>query len=519
MDASRSETSDTAGRPTQMIDSSHRTRGIDLVRLLREVRLFGANELQVSSCCSDSRVCRPGDLYVALVGTQHDGHEHVYEAIDRGASAVVAERYLPISVPQAVVPDSRIAYGRLCQALVGNPSRRLRVVGVTGTNGKTTTSCLLTSVLERAGRPTSVMGTFGYFDGERTAPPTLTTPAAPTLADTLARSLANGCQHAVLEISSHALAQHRTAGIELDVACVTGVERDHLDFHNTLENYHAAKARIFDHLGGDGFAVLNVDNAVCRRFLESLNCPVLTVALHRPAELTATVIERLPSEQTFLLTAGTDTVPVRTHIIGDHHVYNCLTAAAVGLGYGIDLPTIVAGLEGIREVPGRLQRIECGQPFGVFVDYAHTPDALRTTLATLREVTAGRLICVFGAGGQRDREKRPLMGRAVEQGADVAIITDDNPRGEDPERIARDLLEGFEGFHGVEVERDRARAIEQALSMAAPGDSVVIAGKGHERYQIVGQQRFHFDDCEVVRKWLRRSLPFSLPSSALRRAA
>jgi len=503
-----------------MLDSLQKIRGVDLKRLIPSVRLFGADQLGITSCCSDSRVCQPGDLFVAISGTRTDGHDHVAEAIERGAVAVLAERYLPVAdIPLAVVSDTRRAYGRICQALVGNPSQRLKVIGVTGTNGKTTTSCLLAAVLEAAGKPTAILGTFGYYDGVSTAPPTLTTPAAPTLADTLARAVANGCSHAVVEISSHALAQCRTEGIELDVACVTCVKRDHLDFHNTLENYHAAKARIFDHLGGDGFAVLNIDDAVCNDYLQTINCPVLTVGLQGAAEVTATVIERLPSEQTFLLTAGSDTVPVRTHIIGDQHVYNCLTATAIGLGYGIDLPTIVRGLETVREVPGRLQRIECGQPFSVFVDYAHTPDALKTSLATLREVTPGRIFCVFGAGGDRDREKRPLMGRAVEQGADVAIITDDNPRGENPDEIVRQILDGFTDFENFEIVQDRGKAIQWALASAEPGDCVLIAGKGHEAYQLIGDQRYHFDDREVARAWLKQSVHASFHPTIRRRAA
>jgi len=503
-----------------MLDSLQKIRGVDLTRLLRDVRLFGADAIGVTSCCSDSRACREGDLFVAISGTRTDGHDYVEEAIANGATAVLAERILPLAdIPQAIVPDSREAYGKICHALVGNPTKRLKAIGVTGTNGKTTTSCLIAAVLEAAGQTTGLMSTFGYYDGIATAPPTLTTPAAPTLADTLARSVANGCSHSVIEMSSHALAQRRTAGIDLDVVCVTGVQRDHLDFHNTLENYHAAKARIFDHLSGDGFAVLNIDDEVCNDYLQTLNCPVLTIGIRGTAEITATVIERLPSEQTFLITAGTDTVPVRTHVIGDEHVYNCLTATAVGLGYGFDLPTIVRGLESVKKVPGRLERIECGQPFSVFVDYAHTPDSLRTSLATLREVTQGKLTCVFGAGGNRDREKRPLMGQAVEEGADMAIITDDNPRGEDPDRIVRHIIEGFTNFDSFEVEQDREKAIHAALAAAKPGDCVLIAGKGHEQYQVIGNQRHPFDDREAVRSWLKQSVRATFYSTPMRRTA
>jgi UDP-N-acetylmuramoyl-L-alanyl-D-glutamate--2,6-diaminopimelate ligase len=262
-----------------------------------------------------------------------------------------------------------------------------------------------------------------------------------------------------------------------------------------------------DYLAPEGFAVLNADDPTAVGYLHRLDGPVLTIGIRSAAEIMAAVVEQFVSEQTFLLTAGSDTIPVRTRMIGQHHVYNCLTAAAVGLGYGIDLATVVRGIEAVESLPGRLERLECGQPFGVFVDFAHTPDALSGSLATLRDVVSGRIICVFGAGGDRDRLKRPLMGRAVEAGADVAIITNDNPRSEDPKAIVGDLLAGFQDPQHVEIILDRTRAIAQALAMARPGDCVLIAGKGHEKYQIIGQQRQPFDDAEVAREWLYEHAP------------
>nr|NIP84758.1 UDP-N-acetylmuramoyl-L-alanyl-D-glutamate--2,6-diaminopimelate ligase [Planctomycetales bacterium] len=387
-----------------------------------------------------------------------------------------------------------------------DPSRDLKVVGVTGTNGKTTTTCLIHSIFNMAGYRSGITGTLGYCDGIKTAPAPLTTPSAPTLATYLQRMVAAGCSHAVLEISSHALAQRRTSGIELDTACITNVTRDHLDYHGNLGNYRAAKARIFRQLRPTGVTILNVDDDSCRRYLRRLGGPVLTVGLRRSAELNATVIERLASEQTFLLKCGSDVIPVRTRIIGDHHVTNCLLAAATGLAHGIDLTTIVRGLEALDEVPGRMQRIERGQPFSVFVDYAHTPAALGASLAVLSEVCRGRLICVFGAGGQRDQDKRPLMGAVVSRAADLAIVTDDNPREEDSRAIIRQIVAGMEGRCETVIRPDRAAAIDVALSTAQPGDCVLIAGKGHETYQQIGREKFYFDDREVVRGWLRGAL-------------
>jgi UDP-N-acetylmuramoyl-L-alanyl-D-glutamate--2,6-diaminopimelate ligase len=313
----------------------------------------------------------------------------------------------------------------------------------------------------------------------------------------------------VMEVSSHALDQSRVAGIAFDAACVTNVRRDHLDYHRSLRNYRRAKARLLSHLSDVGFAVLNADDQVALSYLSEIDGPVLTVGMNRGAEISATLLERAASEQTMLLVAGGEAMPVRTPMIGVHHVYNCLIAAAVGLAYGIDLPTVVRGLELVDHVPGRLERIECGQPFGVFVDFAHTPDALAGALKTLREATGGRLICVFGAGGDRDRQKRPLMGRAVEQGADLAVITNDNPRTEDPQAIRDDVLEGFHDPAAVQVVADRTAAIHWALGSARPGDCVLIAGKGHENFQIIGEERFPLDDREIARAWLYEVQPYA----------
>jgi UDP-N-acetylmuramoyl-L-alanyl-D-glutamate--2,6-diaminopimelate ligase len=489
---------------TGAVLNSAPTSGVSLGELLAAPQFLGAGNLRVVSCSVDSRRCRPGDLFVALIGRGHDGHDFAADAVARGASALLVQRPLPgIKVPQCVVANTRKALGILCQALVGNPSRRVKVTGITGTNGKSTTTALLASVFRSAGHGVGTLGTLGYSDGVETSPATLTTPCAPELATWLARIEANGCSHGVMEVSSHALALDRMAGVELDVACVTNVRRDHLDFHGSLTDYQRAKARIFEHLRPGGLVVLNADDPIAARFGDSLDRPVLTIGLNNEADLTATLVERCRSEQTILIHAGSQTAAVRTRMIGNHHASNCLMATAVGLAQGIDLQTIAAGLEAVSTVPGRLDRIECGQPFGVFIDYAHTPDALVTVLDTLREVTEGRLICVFGAGGDRDRQKRPAMGRAVSNRADMAIVTNDNPRGEEPAAIARQILNGMDNpACQVEVELDRHQAIERALTLAETGDCVVIAGKGHENYQQVGSKRQPLDDREIARHWL-----------------
>ena len=311
-----------------MLQTQSHVRGVSLRELFGDAQFFGAKDIRVSACSADSRSCRPGDLFVALTGTTFDGHEYARQALARGAKAILAERLLPVGdVPICVVPDSRAAYGRLCQALAGNPSERLKVIGITGTNGKTTTTALIASVLSAGGHRTGTLGTLGYSDGQDSQPATMTTPAAPVLATSPRGWKPPAVRIAVLEVSSHALSQSRVAGIRFDAACVTNVRQDHLDYHGTLRNYRNAKARLFRHLAPGSLVVLNADDPVSVDYLPLLQGPVLTVSLDNSkaecddvASLTARVVERHRSEQTFLLTAGTDTLPVRTTLIGDHNV-------------------------------------------------------------------------------------------------------------------------------------------------------------------------------------------------------
>ena len=486
-----------------------RPTGISLREVLPGGRFIGAQDIRVTSCCCDASKCRQGDLFVALDDLDEDGHDLVQEAVRRGASSVLAERPLPVDVPVCLVSDSRDAFGRVCQALAGDPSQELRVVGVTGTSGKTTTSLLITSILEEAGQCVGIMGSLGYCDSVETAKSTGGTSPSTELANWLARMRVNGCSHAVLEVSSIALATRQTAGIEFEAVCLTNIRRDHLDFHGSVLNYRNAKGRLFQQLRPDGFVVINADDPTSKFFLSRLESPVLTVAMKEAAELTATVIERHRSEQTFLLSAGQDTVPVRTRIIGDHHVYNCLGAAAIGMGYGIDLPTVARGLESVSSIPRRMERIECGQPYGVYLDQATTPDALAMVLRTLREVTDGRLICVFGAPGDRDVSRRPMLGRVVERGADLGVITSENPGVEPPLAIIHDILDGYNRPSRGHVLPDRAKAICWALSEANAGDSVLIVGDVGGSGCVSVSHGELFDDAAVVRTWLKEAARLS----------
>ena len=482
---------------------------VSLRKLFPNAKIVGADDIYVASCTCDSRKVESGDLFAALPGNMRDGLDFVGDAITRGCTAILSQKPLEdtIDVPYCIVDDARNAYGRICQATHGYPSSRLKVIGITGTNGKTTTSLLVTRILARAGHKVGLVGTLGYYDGRRVEDASLTTPSAEKLASLFDRMVENGCTHAVLEVSSHALDQARVAGIEMDVVCVTNVRRDHLDYHPTIQDYQFSKSKLLDYLSAEGITILNADDLTSAAYLHQINGPVLTVSMNATSEISATMLEQQLSEQMFLLSAGSESVPVRTKMIGEHHVYNCLIAAAVGLAYGTDLETIVQGLESVEYVLGRLQRLECGQPFGAFVDYAHTPDALTVVLQTLRNVADGRLICVFGAGGDRDKQKRSLMGHAVEKLADLAVVTSDNPRSEDPQSIAEEIVVGFQQPECAKVILNRADAIQWALAEAKPGDCVLIAGRGHEKTQTVGEKQMRFDDYEIASRLLYENQP------------
>jgi UDP-N-acetylmuramoyl-L-alanyl-D-glutamate--2,6-diaminopimelate ligase len=470
--------------------------------VLPKARFTRGGDLVVAKHTSDWRDCAPGDLYVALTTADGDGHEYAREAIARGAMGVLAERLLPVDAPVVLVKDTRTALGRLTQALAGYPCRTLRTVGVTGTAGKTVTAMLLASIFEKAGEAVGVLSSAGYSDSLMQVAAQDSTPSTQQFGEWLARMARAGCDSAVLELSSRALAERRSAGIELDAAVLTNIRRDHLDLHNTPQAYRQAKRRIFTLLKTGGVAVINADDHRSRSLLPALDVPCLTYALHAEADISAQVIERHRSEQTFLLTAGGDTIPVRTRMIGDHHVSNCLAAAAVGLASGIELTTVVQGLEAISHVPGRLERLECGQPFGVFVDSASAPETLALSIRAVRRVTTGRVIVVAGCTGSGDKSVRPLVGRVLEKCASLPILTTNNPRHEEPLRIAHDMLDGFERPHKAHVLPDRAEAIRFALSQARDGDSVIITGKGDRSGQIVGRKRHPHDDREIACRWL-----------------
>ena len=474
--------------------------------LLAEARLDDAKsrgDAEVIDVVADSRRCRAGSCFVAVRGKTADGHGFIKAALSAGAAAVVCEdaSNVPPGVATAVVPDTRLAAARLSQAIHGWPARKLTCVAVTGTNGKSTVAHMVREVLREAGFSPALLGTITYETGRRTIAASNTTPDAVILAELMAEMVADGRTHLVMEASSHALDQHRTDGLDFRVAIFTNLTGDHLDYHGTMEAYGQAKRKLFAGLSPGATAVVNRDDPAGDVMASASAAPVCWYGLSPAADLWAT-IDRIDAGGTlFTIVADQRRLPVRTGLIGRHNVYNCLAAAgACWRGLGLPLETVVRTLETVRNVPGRLQRVEGDAPFSVFVDYAHTDDALENVLNALRPVTAGRLIVVFGCGGDRDRTKRPRMARVAERLADQVIITSDNPRSEDPGAIIDEIRAGLTaaGAGKAVVEPDRAEAIARAVKGAAAGDMVLIAGKGHENYQIVGAGRIHFDDVEVA---------------------
>jgi UDP-N-acetylmuramoyl-L-alanyl-D-glutamate--2,6-diaminopimelate ligase len=467
-----------------------------------------SRDLRISSLDYDSRRIAPGGIFFALAGAKTDGKQFVPQAIDRGAIAVVSEQPRPASLPDVVV-WVRVPAGRRALALVaanfyGRPAQALSLVGVTGTNGKTTTTFLIDSILRAAGRRTGIFGTVLWRTPARAALASTTTPESLELTRLFAELRDAGGTDAVLEVSSHALALDRVWGCHFAAAIFTNLTRDHLDFHRTMENYFAAKRRLFEGTGAGApdNGVINLDDPHAPA-LAGLARRTISYGLTSLADVT-TESYRLDSDG-LAFTARTPAGPIelRSRLVGAVNVSNILAAVATALAVGVDRDAIARGVARMVTVPGRFERVEQGQPFLVAVDYAHTDDALRRLLETARELKLpGRILLLFGAGGDRDRAKRPLMGEAAAHGSDLAVVTSDNPRSEDPMAIIEEILPGLAGAEYI-VEPDRARAIGRILAEAKPGDIVLLAGKGHETYQVLRDRTIPFDDRLVARQVLR----------------
>ncbi len=480
-----------------------------LLSVIQPMTVSGPTDPDIAGIAYDSRQVRPGYLFVALRGGREDGARFIEDAIQRGAVAVVSETSIRArrDVTHLRVEDARRALAEIACAFYGHPSSKLEVIGVTGTNGKTTTCFMIRDLLAAAGRRPGLIGTVQYEIGERCIPAARTTPEAPDLQAMLAQMLKVGCDAAVMEVSSHALDQKRVWGVDFDVGVFTNLTHDHLDYHGTLERYFAAKARLFAGLGRmekAATAVLNLDDPWGQQLASMIGgwAAIVTYGAHPAAQVRAEEIESDAGGSRFTVRSPWGDAEVRLPLLGRFNVSNALAAFATAGVRGVPVPTIVAALERFRGAPGRLERVPCERGVHVFVDYAHTPDALANVLVALREVRPRRLILVFGCGGDRDRAKRPEMGRIAADLADHVIVTSDNPRSEDPRAIIEQILAGMPPGSRYETIVDREEAIGRAIELARPGDVVLIAGKGHENYQEFSRHIVPFDDREVARRWL-----------------
>ena len=482
--------------------------------------LEGDMELDIKGLAYDSRRVHPGELFVAIRGTSQNGHDYCREAIRNGAIALIMEEFKESCnrITRIRVPDSRTALSKLSAQFYNHPFERVEIIGITGTNGKTTTSYVLESILSAAGASPGVIGTISNRFHGKSRPASVTTPESLDLMRTMKEMADEGVTHVVLEVSSHALDQGRTGDCPFRVAVFTNFSRDHLDYHNTMEEYFKAKSRLFQNLhkgkhGKRSVAVINMDDSKGEELLASIGTKVITYGMGRECDVRAEPISTSMNGLSFRLFTSSGKVDIRSSLLGNVNIYNILAATAAALSLNIDLEAIASGIETLKTVPGRLELVKNPRGLAVVVDYAHTPDALLKAQTTLEPMVRGRLITVFGCGGDRDKGKRSEMGLVAGENSDMVFITSDNPRSEEPESIVRQVEEGVKKSgqikrawtkasssvkSGYFIEVDRHEAIKKAISLAKEDDVVLIAGKGHEDYQIIGSEKRFFDDRKEV---------------------
>lgn len=491
----------------------------ELVALLPNAKVQGETNFVIEALAHDSRQVVGGTLFVCLSGAKTDGHKHIAEAYRQGATAVLVEKDVE-NIPQGLtvitVSDTKKAIRLLAPYFFDYPSRKMRMIGVTGTNGKTTTTYLLKSILEEAGFKVGVIGTIQNSIGKRIVPAKNTTPDVIDLQYLLLQMVEDKVDYVVMEVSSHALELERVAGSEFDVGIFTNLTRDHLDFHVTFENYLAAKAKLFQSLSNEGnykkgkTAIINVDDEAGAEILQLTTCKKITYAIDGNADLQAQHVSIQSAGTKFVIEGSFAPMSLDLRITGRFNVYNVLSAVGAALAEGIDDQIIKRALEKFQSVPGRFELVHAGQPFSVIVDYAHTPDGLENILKTAQQIAKKKIIVVFGCGGDRDRTKRPIMGKIAAQYGDIVIATSDNPRSEDPELILNEVEVGIKtGLSGNKIYEkisDRRQAIGRALHMAENEDIVIIAGKGHEDYQILKDRTISFDDKEVAREIIKEMI-------------
>ncbi|MCF6149066.1 MAG: UDP-N-acetylmuramoyl-L-alanyl-D-glutamate--2,6-diaminopimelate ligase [Candidatus Kuenenia sp.] len=466
-------------------------------------------EKEVLGITHDSRKVKEGYLFVAIKGYQFDGHDFVGMASEKGAIGIVAEKVIDcvINIPQIIVPNTRRALSLLSDYFYGYPSSKMTIVGITGTNGKTTTSFLTKSIIESSCNEAGLIGTISYQIGSRVIPAKQTTPESIDVQSYLSDMLNNNIKYAVIEASSHALSQHRLDGVRFRTAVFTNLSAEHLDYHENIKNYREEKMKLIRGLDENAFAVLNADHNASKYFAKNTAAQIVWYGIKdTSAHVRAEIINMDANGTKFLLISPWGKEVINLQLIGSHNVYNALASASNGFCLGFDIETVRKGIESLNNVPGRLEKLDYGQDFHIFVDYAHTHQALQVVLEALRSITTRRVILIFGCGGDRDRKKRAKMGRVAEKYADFFWITNDNPRSEDPLNIITEIQKGIKSNACYKIQPDRKAAIEEALFEARKGDVVVIAGKGHEHYQILKDTIIPFDDREVVKRVLSGSM-------------
>ncbi len=477
---------------------------VKLKKLLKSITpqaIKGSKETQITGLTSNSKLVAPGNLFIAKKGLSSDGARFIPDAVAAGATAILTDLYNPFypHITQIIHPDVAEIEAAIAHRFYDFPCTRLFLVGITGTNGKTTTSYLIRRLLEKKKKGCGLIGTIETIVGKNIYPSTHTTPDLLQNLKLFHEMVAAGCQSCTMEVSSHALEQGRVRSIEFDVAVFTNLTQDHLDYHETMQQYGLAKAKLFSSLKKGATAVINADSLASSQMIADCKADRIFYGIEHPCDLRASSIQLSASGMEFDLTFQDQIQHISSPLIGRYNVYNLLAATAAGLVYGMTLEEMASLFKDFSQVPGRLERIPNNKGLNIFVDYAHTDDALRNVLQTLQEFKTGRLITVFGCGGDRDPLKRPKMGAAVEEFSDLPIVTSDNPRSEDPEAIIRAILPGLKNPSRALVIVDREEAIHQAIALAKPEDIVLIAGKGHETDQVFSHKTIHFDDREVAR--------------------
>ncbi len=481
----------------------------NLLHALHDFSVVPGENPEITSIEMDSREVKQGSLFICIEGYTVDGHDFVAQAVQNGAAAIIAQKHMEAAVPVIKVRDTKRAMAILADTFYEHPTKELHLVGITGTNGKTSTSYLIEQMMRGAGKSTGVIGTIGMKINDETYEVKNTTPDSLTLQKMFHQMNEKNVETAVMEVSSHALHMGRVHGCQYDVTVFTNLTQDHLDYHKTMDAYRAAKSLLFSQLG-NGFdterpkyAILNIDDDASKEYIIATQAIVITYGIDNDSDIMAKDIEMTSTGTRFTLIVGEESRTVQMKLVGKFNVYNVLAAVGASLVSGIELDNIVKTIENLRNVSGRFELVEAGQDFAVIVDYAHTPDSLENVLRTIQQFAKGNIYCVVGCGGDRDKTKRPIMAELAEKHADFPIFTSDNPRSEDPEAILKDMEAGVEGT-SYQTIIDRKEAIEHAISQAKAGDVVLIAGKGHETYQIIGKEVLDFDDHLVAKEAILR---------------